>query len=241
MLFGNGFRFDFFFTEVDFFYYISPEMLMLVIVGFGMSISLHYYGLVPYYKEVKSFKVDIKRNSVVFAFCESLIITSVAVPVFFYLTFMMEFYRKSSTLTKGMIALFIHPLIFDTFLMVVKVASGKGKSATVGNIFELHPFFHVLIFFNLDTTNHLFRRFLFLNAGSPELSTLFVILSGIQEVMGRSTLDKRNVFMRKLLGNKPMSEEEAANKSLFWNYVVTSNSISEVSSIVISAVMTIYF
>ena len=88
---------------------------------------------------------------------------------------------------------------------------------------------------------HLFRRFLFANAGSVEASTVLVLLSSIEEITMRSTLLWRDTHLRQLLGMKSYTPAELVERKKFCSYSITCSSMLELSSILVSTVMIIFF
>ena len=73
------------------------------------------------------------------------------------------------------------------------------------------------------------------------VTVVLVILSGIEEVIIRSTFEQKEFYLRKILGKKQLKNEELAEKRKFWSYGVTATSIIEITSVIITTVMIILF
>ena len=142
-------------------------------------------------------------------------------------------FRNASPLGKSMIALVIYPILVELFGTFLKSTAGTGK--------RIHPFYDHLLFFIYDAITNLFRRFLFNSSGSIEMTVILVILSGIEEVLVRSSVEWREIFFRKLTAARPLSAAEIREKRKFWAYSVNSSTIVELSSIIISSVMVFAF
>ena len=82
---------------------------------------------------------------------------------------------------------------------------------------------------------------MFNNIGNNDVTLVLVIICGIQEIIIRSTMEWREVMLRKLMGSAPLTKEELVIKRKFYSYTVTSRSILELISIIISPVMFVCF
>ena len=134
--------------------------------------------------------------------------------IFIYLLGTIVIYRKVPAAVKAVIALFIHPLISEISVGVMRLDKGKGTRG--------HPFYDHLDTFLIELTMCLFKRFLFVNTDSVGETVLLVVLSGFEEVFMRATLESREVLVRKLTGKNPISEEELKSKRIV-SITCTSN------------------
>ena len=151
----------------------------------------------------------------------------------FYITSTIIWYRDSSPVVQAVIALLLHPIITEIITSFLKLDSEKGR--------HNHLFYDHLHFFILECTLNLFRRFLFVNTGDSTVTVVLVILSGIEEVIIRSTFEQKEYYVRKFLGKKQLTKEELDEKRKYWSYGVTSTSIIEITTIIIAAIMIIFF
>ena len=88
---------------------------------------------------------------------------------------------------------------------------------------------------------NLFRRFLFNEAGSTNLTLMLVVLTGFQEILIRSTMERKEVVLRKIMGKPPLSEEILILKRKYFSYNVTARSILELVCIIIAPFMYVFF
>ena len=95
--------------------------------------------------------------------------------------------------------------------------------------------------FGLESLLQLFRRFLFNDTSSATLTLAFVFISGIEEIAARSFMEKKEIWLRKLLGSKPLTEIEMVAKRQYFSHSVTSRSILEIASIIIAPTMLVCF
>ena len=123
-----------------------------------------------------------------------------------YLLVIMTIYRSVPAAVKAVIALFIHPLISEISVGLMRLDKGKGT--------RNHPFYDHLDTLAIELTMCLFKRFLFVNTDSVGETVLLVVLSGFEEVFMRATLESREVLVRKLTGKRPLSEEELKSKRI---------------------------
>ena len=123
-----------------------------------------------------------------------------------YLLVTITIYRSVPAAVKAVIALFIHPLISEISVGLMRLDKGKGT--------RNHPFYDHLDTLVIELTMCLFKRFLFVNTDSVGETVLLVVLSGFEEVFMRATLESREVLVRKLTGKKPLSEEELTSKRI---------------------------
>ena len=82
---------------------------------------------------------------------------------------------------------------------------------------------------------------MFNDIGDNDTTILLVIICGLQEILIRSTMEWKEVNMRKLLGLKPLKEAELVTKRRFYSYIVTARSILEIVAIIVSPAMFIFF
>ena len=128
------------------------------------------------------------------------------VVIFSYLLVTITIYRSVPAAVKALIALFIHPLISEISVGLMRLDKGKGT--------RNHPFYDHLESLVIELTMCLFKRFLFVNTDSVGETVLLVVLSGFEEVFMRATLESREVLVRKLTGKNPLSEEELKSKRI---------------------------
>ena len=73
------------------------------------------------------------------------------------------------------------------------------------------------------------------------MTLLLVLLSSFEEILLRSTMEWKEVKLRKLLGHPALTEQQLEQKRKYWSYSITMGSIVELISIVLSAVMFVAF
>ncbi len=102
-------------------------------------------------------------------------------------------------------------------------------------------FYFTKIGFAFEAILNLFRRVLFTNAASLEITVLFVVISGIEEVCTRASQEPREVWMRRLLGMTPLTHADLLEKRRYWSYTITSSCIIEITCIFVAAAMQIFW
>ena len=72
---------------------------------------------------------------------------------------------------------------------------------------------------------------------SVSVTIIFTFISGIEEIMARYGMERKEVYLRKVFGMKPLTELELVAKRRFFSHTVSARSILELVSIVVAPVM----
>ena len=141
-------------------------------------------------------------------------------------------YRKSSPLVQGILVILIHPCLCDFQVLFLQVTDDFKR---------FHIFYETLGLFTYLPFMNLYRRFLFSNTGDVYVTIALVILSGFEEILLRSTKESRDSYLRKMMRMRQLNKEELCIRRQWWSYEVTANSIIEITSIFVSAFMSLRF
>ena len=134
------------------------------------------------------------------------------------------------------ISLVIHPIVVETLSSILKIGLGRATEK-----YSMHPYYDHTVLISLEMIFQLLRRFMFNDANNMNVTILLVTFSGLQEVLLRSTIEWREVMLRRTLRVAAMDEKMLAAKRKFYSYTLTSRSILELVCILISPIMFVFF
>ena len=170
------------------------------------------------------------QSSLSFGVDLSMILLSV-----YYVFIVTLIYRQCNFTWKLVISCIIHPLFVELYSTFLKFARGTKSSDFFDQ--RIHLFYQHEKSLAFETLFNLYRRFMFNDTNDVNLTTLLVIVSGIQEILSRSCMEWKEVNLRRLLGSKPLFEHEMIQKRKFYSYSVTARSIFELTSIIVAPII----
>ena len=105
--------------------------------------------------------------------------------------------------------LILHPVIYEL--------GGSLVRGTMGRSAKHDPFRdHFLLFF-FEAIMVMIRRFLLTGIGTPTVSTIAIVLTGVEETFFRATLVSRDEWVRTtFFGGKELTAEQRANRNKVW-------------------------
>jgi len=150
-------------------------------------------------------------------------------------------FRSVDVVGRMAIVLFLHPLIMEFLMHGYRASVGKARNG-LGDEINVEPVRDLVGIFIFESYLVLCRRIMLCNLGSFQATTIAIIITGIEETLFRTTIERRDIWYHEIyLTNPPYTPDELRKKKDVWAAAIFYSMIAETSAIFISTLMFILY